>query len=56
MNAIQFSFQEELEIKQDSTKEYLGKLQYKVGRDLVLTPYHRRTEYEVITFVKVILD
>ena len=25
-----FPFQEELEIKQDSTKEYLGKLQYKV--------------------------
>ena len=42
IDAIQLSFQEELEIKQDSTKEYLGKLQYKVRRDLVLTPYHRR--------------
>ena len=42
-NEEEMDVKEELEIKQDSTKEYLGKLQYKVdfrkGRGDLLEPF-----------------
>ena len=46
-NEEEMDVKEELEIKQDSTKEYLGKLQYKVdfckGRGDVLEPFWQIT-------------